>query len=189
MKPTFAKKPIVARPNLLSVARALVLLSICSCGSRESPTPSPDEADDQQVGRCESFESGDRAEVEVEIGQGEKDAFVPYGHDELVPLVWGGQGGLMLSSALRVTGTTVADDEEVLIQVLDTYTATTTKSFSSCRTLDPHEGAGFVDQLLHFVGFPGDNPDGTTMTTTVSVQGNGFSGTGSIQIRLGTPGI
>ncbi|HTM19662.1 MAG TPA: hypothetical protein VL172_04115, partial [Kofleriaceae bacterium] len=84
--------------TLLVIAASLAAGGGCGSGCNQ-PGPFPDDScGDPSAGNIES----------LEIGAGEEELFAPISDGEIRPIVYGSQGGTMVTVTLRVTGTDLA---------------------------------------------------------------------------------
>jgi hypothetical protein len=98
----------------LSISCAIIALALVACSAAAPGTT--DAASEDAI----------TPEHLVEIGtRGDGAMFTPWSNEEIIPLVWGAQGGVMVTPAVAIDGALVPAVDPTLVVQLENYDATT----------------------------------------------------------------
>lgn len=120
------------------------------------------------------------------------DSSGPWTDGQEVPLVWGGQGGIMITPVLRIEGGATPSDEPLCVLVTlvnETDVEEAAPGLERLRVLDARDGGWESDPLEDFLGFAPSPFIGQQLTIEVTVvdQDSTFEATGSVTVTLAAP--
>jgi len=116
----------------------------------------------------------------------------PWTDGQEVPLVWGGQGGIMVTPVLRVDGAPMAGDEPLCVLVTlvnETDVEEAAPGLERLRVLRASDGGWESEPIEDFLGFAPSPFVGQELTIDVTVvdQASTFEATGAVTITLVEP--
>ncbi len=172
-------------PNHLT--RLALVATLASLGLAACPTVGPMPMD------AGSGDADPSAQV-VEIGtRGDGATFTPWTNEEIIPLVWGTQGGVMVTPAVAIDGALVSATDPALVVQLSNYDADTGEALASFPGYGP-VSAIFARLDARLVNGPiFDQLDwtdigGRRIRIRAHVQGMGVDADGEVVIQLGGAG-
>jgi hypothetical protein len=166
----------------LSLLPALACVALAACMGVTAP---PIDGGDQDTGPHGAV---------VEIGtRGDGATFIPWTNEEIIPLVWGSQGGVMVTPAVAIDGALVSATDPSLVVQLWNYDAATGEAFagfggygpviSFFARLDARLVNGPIQDQLGWTDMAGQR-----VRLRAHVEGMGVDANGEVTIVLGSAG-
>lgn len=174
--------PVSLRPSLALFA-ALAALGLAACPSAAAPSA-------LDAGGGDANEPG----ALVEIGtRGDGATFTPWTDEEIIPLVWGAQGGVMVTPAVAIDGALVSAIDPALVVSLSNYDADTGAQLTEFPGFGP-VNAIFARLDARLVNGPifdqlgWTDLSGQRVRIRAHVEGMGVIANGEVVIVLGSAG-
>ncbi len=116
----------------------------------------------------------------------------PWTDGQEVPLIWGGQGGIMVTPVLRIEGDPAPGEDTLCVLVTlvnETDIEEAAPGLERLRILEAGDGGWVSEPLEDFLGFAPSPFVGQELTLEVTVvdQDSTFEASGSVTITLAAP--
>jgi hypothetical protein len=123
--------------------------------------------------------------IEVDIGRGDRDSFLPFADGDPQEVLLGFQGFRLLSISVRIAGSTASDAELSIFVEVDDSTVVVNQAHRNLVLASAPDGAGVVEgYLIFFNDAPVSEIVGHTGTLEIIARSGGCVGTDVLAIDL-----